>query len=128
MPAETAVPPAVEIPTETIIDIASQLYALEERLLDLCDRQESEITEALSEMAWVLLGAAALDDAGRADFRHPLAVEACARAAELRAVWYEAHCDARQQRRAAARIRAHRNGLAPYMTDEELAREGAGDG
>lgn len=126
MPAEASLPTVVEIPTETIIDIAAQLYAVEELLVDFNDGQETPTSDRFGEIASQLLAASATG--GEADFRGPVAVEACARAAELRAERYETRCDPSEQRRAAERIRAHRDGLARYMSDEELAHRGADGG
>lgn len=124
MPAKTITLPAtVEIPTEIVVDVVSFLFAFEESLLEFNGRGECATTRRFRELAFRVISELAPTEDIRPLYAHPYAVEACARAEELLAEWYDELDSPAVRRGRAAHIRDRRHGLAHLMTDEEIEDE-----
>ena len=119
----------VEIPTETLIDIAATLYAIAQRLFDFTGSPEEAVDTPTStnfEMMAdrLLLPLAARDHyPEQVSLEHPATVEAFARSEEILADLQEKR---RDHRAAAARIRECGFAAANHYSDAQVWRERGG--
>lgn len=122
-------PAAIHIEAELFVDTVAELLAARELLEDLYLGQETETSRRIGERADLLLNAVAPVGGGLFDYRSPFAVEACARAKELLAGYYDHRPpEPGALRNAAHVIRSYQHVFASYMEPQELAGlEGVGD-
>src|SRR5579871_5877409 len=123
-----ALPATIELSTETLVDVVAHLYALENVLGYLNAGQDTPTSRAQGRLADRLLlePCGGDDETGSPEYRHPIAVEACARSEEVLAEWIES-LHAGGHRANAALIRAKCNGLAIYDEREEDHGAAAGE-